>query len=174
MEEEEEEAEAQSISFLFFWKPEEKHGIFSNCYVSPFTVGEITYLSAEHYLIAEKAKLMGDEKTRALILATQSPEKINALGRQIKPWIEDLWVKNRRRIMFEALKAKFTSTQKLKKKLLQTGDALLVEASPLDRVCGIGLSASHPDAAVPERWRGQNLLGEVLTAVRTFLLFSDR
>jgi ribA/ribD-fused uncharacterized protein len=43
---------------------------------------------------------------------------------------------------------------------------VLVEASPRDRIWGIGMSAGHRDASRPSRWRGLNLLGFALMNVR--------
>ena len=66
--------------------------------------------------------------------------------------------------------AKFEQNVALERYLLGTGDAVLVEASPRDRIWGIGMGASNPDAQNPERWRGGNLLGFALMEVRARLM----
>ena len=65
--------------------------------------------------------------------------------------------------------AKFRQNQGLRRKLFQTGSAILAEASPIDAVWGIGLSADDPRAQDPAQWPGQNLLGKILTELRETL-----
>lgn len=60
-----------------------------------------------------------------------------------------------------------TSVEKvpsLAKKLLETGERELVEASPYDRVWGIGYGAA--DAEDSREFWGENLLGKALMRVR--------
>ena len=49
---------------------------------------------------------------------------------------------------------------------MATGDSILVEASPVDKIWGIGLAADNPDAQNPLKWKGQNMLGFALMEVR--------
>jgi ribA/ribD-fused uncharacterized protein len=62
--------------------------------------------------------------------------------------------------------AKFAQNDELRRYLLSTGSRVLVEASPLDRVWGIGLAEDDQWATAPSRWRGKNLLGLALLKVR--------
>lgn len=152
--------------FVLFWKINQPYGEFSNWYYSPFEINGVMYQTAEHYLMAEKARLMGDEETRQRILQTSSPERVKSLGREVTPFDENVWIDNRKRIMYEACYAKFNSSPKLKQTLLNTSNSIIVEASPFDRIWGIGLNAEHIDSKNPAKWRGLNLLGEVLMEVR--------
>jgi ribA/ribD-fused uncharacterized protein len=61
---------------------------------------------------------------------------------------------------------KFRQNKGLRRKLFQTGDRKLVEASPVDTIWGIGLEASVAVETPEALWPGQNLLGEILTRVR--------
>ena len=75
---------------------------------------------------------MGDEETRALILAEKDPKEQKRLGRRVSPWDEDKWLEAREDIVYRGNLAKFGQNEELRKALLDTGDSVLVEASPLD------------------------------------------
>ena len=87
------------------------------------------------------------------------------MGRRQIPFGEKVWFENRERIYFEVLLDKF-SNPKLKQTIIATGDKTLVEASPYDKIWGIGIDCNHPDATQPDKWKGLNLLGKVLMKVR--------
>ncbi len=127
------------------------------------------YRSAEHYMMAEKARLFGDEDTRAQILAAADPGKAKALGRRVAGFEQARWERARFQIVVRGNLAKFGQHERLRYFLLGTRDAVLVEASPTDRVWGIGLAADHPDAKTPSAWPGTNLLGFALMEVRSVL-----
>jgi len=149
--------------FVFFWNPPSP---FSQWTRSHFEVGGVHYTHAEQFMMAEKARVFGDEQLLALILAATEPGEQKRLGRSVRGFDPDTWSEHRIDIVTRGNRAKFRSTTKLRDALLDTGDRTLVEASPYDIIWGIGLRADHPDATVPSRWRGQNLLGQVLMAVR--------
>ena len=167
--------EGQTADFLFFWghRPAKDGRITKSCfsqwYESPFDAAGVTYPSAEHYMMAAKAALFGDAQTRERILAAKTPGAAKALGRQVVGFGEDVWAKERMRIVVDANLGKFTRNAQLSDFLLNTGDQVLVEASPVDRVWGIGLPAEDPDTHHPSRWRGLNLLGFALMEVRDVL-----
>jgi ribA/ribD-fused uncharacterized protein len=77
-----------------------------------------------------------------------------------------MWNQHRREIVMAGNYQKFTQNTALREFLLTTGDRVLVEASPLDKIWGIGLAADHVDAPQPEKWPGLNLLGFALMQVR--------
>lgn len=137
----------------------------SQWYPCQFEVDSVKYTSAEQYMMAEKARLFGDEKIRAEILRTSDPRKCKALGRKVKNFDKAVWGKRKENIVRNGNFEKFMQNSALRSFLLSTGDKVLVEASPTDRVLGIGLGKNNPDALDPQKWRGQNLLGFTLMAV---------
>ena len=126
----------------------------------------ITYATAEHYMMAEKARLFKDERTRQQILAAEHPHAAKKLGRHIQPFHESVWKQQRFAIVVQGNLAKFSQYPALKDFLLQTGERILVEASPMDTIWGIGLAQDNSQANDPTKWRGDNLLGFALMVVR--------
>jgi ribA/ribD-fused uncharacterized protein len=129
-------------------------------------VDGVAYTCAEQYMMAEKAVLFHDEESRQKIMATHSPKIQKALGRKVRGFSESKWTNQAREIVYRGNWAKFTQNTDLKELLLATGDTTIVEASPMDRVWGIGLAEDDPQAWDRSTWRGKNWLGEVLTRVR--------
>jgi ribA/ribD-fused uncharacterized protein len=162
----------QSYKYLFFWghHPSRDGSITKSCFSqwwsSPFVVDGLTYPTAEHYMMAEKARLFDDRATAALIIQAEHPKQVKALGRQVLNFDEVLWQQKRSEIVIAGNYEKFTQNSALKRFLLQTGDRVLVEASPADPLWGIGLAEDHTDAGNPKQWPGLNLLGFALMAVR--------
>ncbi len=162
----------ESFKYIFFWghRVPPDGTIVSTCmsqwYPLGFTVDEIYYPTAEHWMMAGKARLFGDDEILAEILKASTPDQAKKLGRKVRGFDDKVWKANARQIVADGNYAKFTQHPSLQHFLLATGEAILVEASPLDRIWGIGLSADHPDAANPLGWRGTNLLGFALMDVR--------
>ena len=142
----------------------------SQWWAMPFKVKQSVYPTAEHYMMAEKARVFGDSTTRAKILACTDPKQAKALGRQVQGFDEAKWNRVRLKIVTEANAAKFAQHPNMKDFLLGTGESVLVEASPYDRVWGIGLAKNDPRALNPAEWQGKNLLGFALMKVRRDLV----
>jgi len=161
--------------YLFFWGHRTgKHGsltksCFSQWFEAPFTVDGMSYASAEHFMMAEKARLFDDLGTHALILAARTPAEAKALGRKTQGFNEQTWNDARFGIVVRANEAKFGQHPALREFLCGTGRHVLVEASPVDSIWGIGLAADHADASRPAHWPGLNLLGFAVMEVRSRL-----
>ncbi|MEF2277769.1 NADAR family protein [Deinococcus sp. YIM 134068] len=140
---------------------------FSNFHPSVFTDEGVTYRWAEQYLMARKARLFGDEATLAAILASRTPAECKALGRRVTPYDDEVWARERYDVALDMLRLKFGQNEGLRRALLGTGDAPLVEASPTDRIWGIGFSEGEAEAS-RQVW-GENLLGRALEEVRAEL-----
>ena len=115
-----------------------------------------------------KALLFDDSDVATQILAATTPIEVKALGRQVKNFDEETWKENRYRIVKEGNILKFSQHLDLREKLLATKGKMLVEASPRDRIWGIGYGAKNA-LANKERW-GLNLLGQVLVEIRDEML----
>src|SRR5262245_33891374 len=151
------------LKYLLFWGHTArtdgvgKH-VLSQWWPAPFAVDDVHYASAEHFMMAEKARLFGDEATRRAIVDAGAPGKAKALGRSVSGFDEALWEQHRFDIVVRGNLAKFGQNVELRDYLLETGTKVLVEASPVDRVWGTGLAADDPRALDPAQWRGLNLL----------------
>ncbi|NDJ56294.1 NADAR family protein [Enterobacteriaceae bacterium 4M9] len=162
----------EQFSYLWFWshRPHPRGEMTSSClslwWDCSFTADGHTWRSAEHWMMAAKAKLFGDETKYAQILDALTPVEAKNLGREIASVDEALWESRSFELLCEGNYHKFSQNPALKAYLLSTGKQVLVEASPVDSLWGIGLAQEHKDAAVPSRWQGQNQLGFALMHVR--------
>ncbi|MBI1249130.1 DUF1768 domain-containing protein [bacterium] len=165
-------ADGECFEYLYFWghRPSRSGKIIKTClsqwYQSAFTVDGVLYPTAEHWMMAGKARLFQDEESLAQILDCLHPYDVKALGRQVKNFNDAVWKQNARRLVTEGNLAKFSQNEQLKEFLLETENAVLVEASPHDRLWGIGLRANDERVQDPAAWQGQNLLGFALMDVR--------
>lgn len=156
----------ETATMVLFWHPPAVYGQWTD---SEFTVDGVTYSCAEQFMMAEKARLFGDEAVRAQILASSSPKEHKALGRRVAGFGHAVWERACLDIVVRGNRAKFTQNPEMRAALLATGDKLMAEASPLDKIWGIGLRADDPRAHDRATWLGQNLLGEALMRVRNEL-----
>ncbi|PQO47553.1 NADAR family protein [Blastopirellula marina] len=168
-------AAGETFEYLMFWghQPSKDGAIYHSCmsqwFEVAFTIDGQLYPTAEHWMMAAKARLFDDAETLAKIIYADTPREAKRLGRLVRGFDEQVWNAEARRLVTAGNLAKFSQNEPLKEYLLSTGDAVLVEASPYDRIWGIGLKARDPQAADPQTWQGQNLLGFALMDVRAAL-----
>ena len=165
------EARGARMKFVLFWNERPSSwgpgpGCLSQFWPAPFTVDGVTYGTAEHWMMAQKARLFDDGATLREILKARTPQAAKSLGRAVRGFSEDRWGAARYQIVVEGNFAKFSHHDDLHRYLVSTGDRVLVEASPVDRVWGVGLAKDDKRATTPSRWRGLNLLGFALMEVR--------
>lgn len=168
----------ESLEFIFFrdhTSGPRSQGEFmlSQWYPSPFSVNEIVYKSAGHWMMARKALLFGDREAFKKIIEADSTEQIRKLGHLINNFDEVKWAELRQEIVREGNFHKFNQSKKLRKFLLNTGDAILAEANPLDTIWGVGLSKDSRLIKNPYAWNGLNLLGFALMEIREYLKHTD-
>lgn len=152
---------------VFFWKDDEENGCFSNWYRRKFVIDDFEYLFVEQYMMAQKAKLFHDSERYTAILRSTQPWECKDLGKQVKPFDSNAWNAVKYDVVKTANRAKYEQNPDLKAKLLDTGDAILAEASPKDTIWGIGLDAVTAAETNPSEWSGQNLLGRILMELRS-------
>ncbi len=167
--------EGESSKFLFFWghQPSKSGQITASCFSQwweqEFVHDGITYKSAEHWMMAKKAELFDDVEMMDKILVARTPGEAKKWGRKVRGFKAEIWDAEKYTIVVEGNRLKFDQNEELKTFLINTGERVLVEASPVDPIWGIGLAADHPSAMHPEMWKGENLLGFALMETRDIL-----
>ncbi|WP_437222609.1 NADAR family protein [Planctomicrobium sp. SH661] len=162
----------KSFDYLYFWGHQSRKdgkvtkSCFSQWYPSPFEIGEILYPTAEHWMMASKARLFDDTDTANRIVESSDPKIAKELGRTVSNFQQLVWQENARDLVMTGNLAKFSQNNDLGQFLVNTGETILVEASPNDRIWGIGLKAEDERSMDPETWLGENWLGFALMNVR--------
>lgn len=165
--------------FLFFWGHQKSssgtitNSCLSQWWPTDFRVDDIRYFSAEHYMMAEKARLFHDPDHLQKIIHAKSPAQAKQFGREVIGFDEKKWSDNRYTIVTRGNVEKFRQNPELSAYLLSTKNRILVEASPVDAIWGIGLSQENEHCSNPLKWRGLNLLGFALMEAREILQKSN-
>jgi len=161
-----------AAKFLFFWGHTPKHegvidaSCLSQWFPRGFEIDGVRYRTAEHWMMASKARLFGDRVALSRIVSSRTPAEAKEIGRTVRDYDDDVWERARFDAVVRGNVAKFGQHSDLGRFLAATSDRVLVEASPRDCVWGIGLGAKDPLARDPARWRGRNLLGFALMQAR--------
>ena len=121
---------------------------------------------AEQAMMLKKALLFDDYKTADKILKATTPYECKTLGRNVKSFDDEVWNQNKFGFVVKTNFEKFSQNKHLLDILLGTQNKILVEASPYDKIWGIGMSVAHPNITNENHWRGENLLGKALMVVR--------
>jgi len=165
-----------NLKYIFFWghQPSKDGSITKSCFsqwwICNFEVDGEKYNSAEQYMMAEKAKLFGDDEIRKQILKSKHPKQVKSLGRMVRGFKEEIWSENCFDIVKRGNMAKFSQNKELFEFLANTKQRILVEASPVDKIWGIGIGKDTDNIENPLTWKGKNLLGFALMEVRDELL----
>ena len=154
----------EKFEYCFFGGVEETWCCFSQFYGASFTIDGIWYRTAEHFYMAEKARMFGDEESLTRIIAVKTPKKAKFIGKKIKGFDRDRWLADghARGVVLRGNIAKFTNPEnaEIRDILLSTGDAILVEASQRDCIWGIGMTGSDDRASTCRGggWNGSSCL----------------
>lgn len=139
-------------------------GYCSQWYPAKFVFKEVTYTSSEQWMMAMKAASMNDYLSYTKIMNSTDPQYMKQVGRNIKKYDDEKWSKQRYDIVVFGNYLKFNQNHELREWLINTKDQMIVEASPIDKIWGIGLSVE--DARGGKKWQGDNLLGKAIMEVR--------
>ena len=161
-------------TIIYFWghTPNPKKmttACFSQWYDCYFEVNGVQYHTTEQYMMASKARLFGDEEVFQEIMAAWNPHDYKKLGKKIRGFEQTLWNAHKYDIVVEGNKAKFSQNPDIREFLLSTGDAIIAEVSPFDKIWGIGLDREQAMKGSVGQWEGENLLGCALMDVRDWL-----
>lgn len=162
------------LKYIYFWGNTGKYNeaigkhCFSQWFEAPFIVAGIEYKTAEHYMMAQKAKLFGDMEAFSKIVACIKPAEAKELGREVRNYNEEVWDTHKYYIVKTGNIHKFNQNPLLAEFLLATANRIIVEASPVDTIWGIGLSQDSEHINNLYMWRGSNLLGFALMETRDF------
>lgn len=151
---------------VYFHKPEEPYGYFSNWYISPVVIEGQKFNCVEQYIMYTKCMVFGDERSAARVMMTDNPERQQDIGKKANGYIEHVWAGMRQIVLLDGLRAKFTQNNDLRKKLLATGDAWLVECARTDKTWACGISLHDDKRKNTAEWKGTNILGFALMQVR--------
>lgn len=152
-------------SFVPFLK-----GVFSQWHATPFELHGTTFVTAEQWMMFAKAILFNDQDRAAQIIANPDPGTQKRLGQEIVGFDQSLWDTWKIDIVYRGSVAKFSQNGGALRQLRNTDSSMLVEANPRDWIWGIGRALDDPVGHAPVNWRGQNLLGRILTKVRADLI----
>ncbi len=136
-------------------------------------------------MMSEKALLFNDFDSYLRIMNEKNPKECKAIGRGVKGFDGKTWGRAAREVIFHGNLGKLQADNEIVDALLSTGDAILVEASPLDNIYGSGISKENllnEDGTLkvhPRDWhtdkepdkQSENKLGFVLMGIRD--LFRD-
>ncbi|HEX8529450.1 MAG TPA: NADAR family protein, partial [Cytophagales bacterium] len=142
----ERQAQGEKVKYLYFWGHQSRkdgtigESCFSQWWQSPFKVEGTVYKTAEHWTMAGKARLFGDEAHLAQVLQANSPAEAKKIGRLVEGFDAKQWDRHKYALVVQGNIHKFSQHPGLKTFLLSPGDRVLVEASPVDRIWGIGLA----------------------------------
>lgn len=135
-----------------------------------FEENGIGFITAEHYMMYHKALTFNDNENANKILNTVHPSGVKRLGRMVKNYDDKIWSQRRFDVVVRGNLLKFSQNSDLFKDLEKHKDKIFVEASPDDKIWGIGLHYEDDRVLNENLWQGQNLLGKVINKVIDIML----
>lgn len=157
-------------NYVFFYG-----GIYSQWFLCEFEIYNQKYNCAEQFMMAQKAIMFKDKETCDKIMQTNNPYTQKKLGKTVKNFDKTIWELRCKDIVITGNLGKFGQNTRLREQMLETGSRRFVEASPTDKIWGIGIGLPEilkeimqpvPHVIGPNEWQGTNWLGECLDYVK--------
>jgi ribA/ribD-fused uncharacterized protein len=160
----------KNVKSKSYYETEDYVFFYGSCYsqwaMRNILIDHVVFNCAEQYMMREKAKLFDDNYAFHKIMLSEDPADQKAWGKKVENFDKEKWEKVAKGIVYKANYAKFTQHEDWQQQLLDTGDKVIVEASPYDIIWGVGLACDDPRVEDPKNWQGTNWLGEVIMQVR--------
>ncbi len=159
----------ETDKYIFFYG-----SVFSQWAMIDIEIDGMVFNCNEQFMMYKKAELFDDGFALEHIMNSNNPAVQKSWGRRVKNFDKKEWEKIAQDVVLSANWAKFTQHKDLRKQLIDSGDKIIVEASPTDCVWGIGMSCDDPGITDPKNWRGTNWLGAAIMEVRNALQQLDK
>ena len=156
----------RKVEAVYFHLPDEPYGFLSNWYLSSFELDGIKFTSMEQYIMYCKCIEFGDLDSAKAVMTTDEPAEQQKIARKASGYNDKIWAGRRQLVALKGLMAKFSQNEDLKTKLLDTGDAYLVECAYHDVIWACGIRLNESECFDSSNWRGTNILGFALMEVR--------
>lgn len=155
----------EKLEFVFFWG-----GHYSQWAASPFYHDGNYFPTAEHFMMYHKCMAFKDTQRAQMVLDLEGPDQVKAVGRQIEAYTDAVWDAIRFDIVVMGNVLKFSQNPDFFEVMRNDCEKCIVEASPYDRIWGIGRSETDPNLDDVDEWDGLNLLGYAIMEARERLL----
>lgn len=172
------QCDLRDIHYIPFWGgvPDIKGVLDDSCLSNWFYRDMVyqgqTFLTAEHAMMWSKAKFFNDHDAMQRILKVKTPREAKMIGREVRNFNQHRWTEESYQIVADVVRAKFLSAgnEDLKAYLLNFPDnTIFIEASPYDKIWGVGMDRNHANIFNPDQWLGDNKLGFILTELHRTL-----
>jgi len=152
--------------YVFFYKDWP-----SNYHRTHFEYKDHEFTSTEQAFMYMKAMFFQDYESAINILDSKTPNDARLLGRKVKGYDDKKWSEVRYKIFYDLNLIKYTTDRKLQRMLLDPkfDNKIFVEASPIDRIWGIGISEDNDPEYKEHEW-GRNFLGKIITNIRNRII----
>ena len=155
------------VKALGFWGNESHFSNFHPCKIKFMYRNEMREIdSSEQMFMIFKSIMFKDDKSTFDIIDAQNPMLAKSIGRSVKNYDDKKWSESRYEYMVSSVMLKAVQNKDFRDRLTETKGMYLVEASPYDKIWGVGLKTNESDIRFEDKWRGENLLGKALMKVR--------
>ena len=162
-----EKRKAEHPEFIGFWHEYDEYGCLSNWYNAEFEYAGKHFVSVEQFMMYHKLLTFRQYDLADQVMKTIDPAEAKKIGRTHFDNFDDrLWTRISSTIVKRGVRAKFVQNPDLMEELLSTGNAVLAECSPYDKVWGIGLAPDDERVYDTRKWDGKNKLGRILMILR--------